>query len=129
MPVSIKRRNQKNDEPIAVKIICTLKKHKSPLSLSEISKEVGLPRSHVLYHLRNMKKRFLIIEAEKNYICQPYLQDISTVKDLTSLLSVIISVISREIAVPEYIDEEELGEAVHASLDMLVHLYKYGSFE
>lgn len=111
-------------ENIRFNIVHALLKNKKPMKLSEIAKATELRDHHVLYHLKNLKEDYLVIEVEdKEYVCQPFLTDNGVYEDLKDLMSVIIRIITREIELPDDCPEDKRIVSTIKNLEAFVRSY------
>ena len=125
MKTKVKKRENVEDDDTNFKIMFSLINAEKPLTLTEISNDVELQPNLVFYHLKNLKKKYIVLETEdKEYYCQPFITDDYVMEDIDSLLIMIIKTITREIERDDDITEKKLGEAVLENLKMYMKIFE-----
>ena len=121
-----KRKNLSDEDSNSFAIILTLINSKEPMHLSEIAKEVKLPRNLVFYYLKKLKDEHIVLEFnDKRYDVQYFLKDKNVSDDIDALIIVISKIIARELL--ETMDnpnEEELSNAVIANLRTYIQAFE-----
>jgi hypothetical protein len=113
---------------IAVKVVYTLAVASRPMGLGEISKTTKCSKSLILYHLRQLLENHVVLKDGTKYICQPFLTNKGEKDDLSALMGVMVSLLTKELVIDDSMTVETLGECVIKNLEMFLQLYKEGLF-
>jgi len=77
-------------------IFCTLVRAKKPLSISQISKKMKIPRQNVAYHMPFLEDSGLIVRDGDEYFCEPVFitQDIIdlSIEKMTDIFKAMLNV-------------------------------------